>query len=66
MGTHFSVTLSASPVGSMGVQHRELWPEEEEDEEARPHHLPVCGLLLECHCCREGNRVWSSPSLPTL
>lgn len=62
MGTHFSVTLS---VGSMGVQHRKLWPEEE-DEEARPHHLHMCGLLLECHCCRESNRVWSSPSLPTL
>lgn len=62
VGVH--TAFGDSFLGSVGVQCRKLWLEEE-DEEPRPHHLRVYGLLLECHCCSQGGRLWSSPSSPT-
>lgn len=62
VGVH--TAFGDSFLGSVGVQCRKLWLEEE-DEEPRPHHLHVYGLLLECHCCSQGGRLWSSPSSPT-
>lgn len=62
LGTHFSVILPTSPVGSMGVQHRKLW-QEEAIEESRPHHLHVYRLLLECPLLQAG---WQDMEQPLL